>query len=125
MSRNNQTPTGFGFERAAATLAGLVVIALAVFLLVRNEPIADPKLFFILRVIISFSAAVLGATIPGFLDVKWSGGGMAIRAGGALALFVLTFIFTPNLVTNDHVSIRQESHGPLSPPIANNTGNIE
>jgi hypothetical protein len=85
-------------DRIAAIFAGLVIIGLAVFLLIRNQPIADPRLFLVLRVIISFSAAVLGATIPGFLELGWQGRGMAIRAGGALALFVLTFVYTPDLV---------------------------
>jgi hypothetical protein len=87
------------FDRIAATCAALVVIGLAVFLLVRNEEIADPRLFFVLRVVLSFSTATLGATIPGFLEIGWSGRGLAIRAGGALALFVLTFLYTPDLVT--------------------------
>jgi hypothetical protein len=87
------------FDRIAATCAALVVVCLAVFLLVRNEEIADPRLFFVLRVVLSFSTAVLGATIPGFLEIGWSGRGLAIRAGGALALFVLTFLYTPDLVT--------------------------
>ena len=91
-------PTGLQFDRLAATLAALVVVGLAVFLLVRNQPIADPKLFFVLRVVLSFSAATLGATIPGFLDIRWSGSGLAIRAGGALALFVLTFVYTPDVL---------------------------
>jgi hypothetical protein len=91
-------PTGLQFDRLAATLAALVVVGLAVFLLVRNQPIADPKLFFVLRVVLSFSAATLGATIPGFLDIRWSGSGLALRAGGALALFVLTFVYTPDVL---------------------------
>jgi hypothetical protein len=91
-------PNGLSFDRVAATLAALVVVGLAVFLLVRNQPIADPKLFFVMRVVLSFSTAVLGATIPGFLDLRWSGSGLVLRAGGALALFVLTFVYTPDLV---------------------------
>ena len=120
-------PTGLQFDRVAATLAALVVVGLAVFLLVRNEPIADPKLFFVLRVVVSFSAATLGATIPGFLDIRWSGNGLAIRAGGALALFVLTFVYTPDLVADrgrPETQINQSSSGDLSPPIANNKGTI-
>ena len=46
------------FDRIAATLAALVVVGLAVFLLVRNQPIADPKLFFVLRVVFSFAAGL-------------------------------------------------------------------
>jgi hypothetical protein len=118
---------GFQFDRVTATLAALVVVGLAVFLLVRNQPIADPKLFFVLRVVVSFSAAVLGATIPGFLDVRWSGRGLIVRAGGGLALFVLTYVYTPNLVADqDHskATINQSSSGAFSPPIANNSGKI-
>jgi hypothetical protein len=87
------------FDRIAATCAALVVVGLAVFLLVRNEEIVDPRLFFVLRVVLSSSAGTLGAAIPGFLEIGWSGRGLAIRAGGALALFVLTFLYTPDLVT--------------------------
>src|SRR5215467_3226754 len=106
-------------DRIAATIAALVIVGLTVFLLIRNEPIADPRLFFALRVVLSFSAAVLGATIPGFLNLKWSGAGFVIRAGGALALFVLTFVYTPDLVKdqNTSVQIKQISKGALSPPI--------
>src|SRR3954468_18677756 len=90
---------GSRFERAAATVAALSVVAVRMFLLIRNEPIADPRFFLALRVLLSLGAATLGATIPGFLDIKWSRAGLAVRAGGALALFVLTFVYTPDLVT--------------------------
>jgi hypothetical protein len=116
------------FDRVAATGAALVIVGLAVFLLIRNQPIADPRLFLMLRVVISFSAATLGATIPGFLELGWRGQGLAVRAGGALALFVLTFAYTPDLVTDQGapgLQIRQESKGPLSPNIVGNTGKIE
>jgi hypothetical protein len=86
------------FDRIAATCAALVIVGLVVFLLVRNEEIAGSRLFFALRVVLSLSAAVFGATIPGFLQLGWSGRGAVIRAGGALALFVLTFLYTPDLV---------------------------
>ncbi len=91
---------GAAFDRIASVVAGLAVLGLAGFLLVRNEPIASSQLFFALRVILSFGIATLGATIPGFLNVKWSGAGLVIRAGGALALFVLTFVFTPDVLAN-------------------------
>jgi hypothetical protein len=116
------------FDRVAATGAALVIVGLAVFLLIRNQPIADPRLFLMLRVVISFSAATLGATIPGFLELGWRGQDLAVRAGGALALFVLTFAYTPDLVTDQGapgLQIRQESKGSLSPNIVGNTGKIE
>ena len=40
----------------------------------------------------------MGATIPGMLSVDFSKGGMAIRAGGALALFVITYLLTPAII---------------------------
>lgn len=47
-------------------------------------------------------------------------------AGGALALFVLTFVYTPNLVQDKagKTVINQDSKGNYSPPITNNTGTI-
>lgn len=119
------------FDRIAATFAALVIVGLVAFLLIRNQPIADPKLFFAMRVVLSLSAATLGASIPGFLNLRWSGSGLAVRAGGALALFVLTFLYTPpNLVENQGAGsgsgrqINQTSTGSLSPPIVNNNGSI-
>jgi hypothetical protein len=116
------------FDRIAVTVAALVIVGLAVFLLVRNQPIADPKLFFVFRVVLSLSAATLGASIPGFLNLRLSGGGLLVRAGGALALFVLTFVYTPDLVKDQDagtgIQINQKSTGPLSPPVIGNTGSI-
>jgi hypothetical protein len=126
MPRGAGSPPGLQFDRIVGTLAAVVVVGLGVFLLIRNEPISDPRLFFVLRLLMSFSAAVLGATIPGFLDVSWSGGGLIVRAGGALALFVLTFLYTPDLVSTQGQanSVNQTSTGGLSPPINNNSGTI-
>jgi hypothetical protein len=64
-----------------------------------------------------------------FLNLSWSGSGLVIRAGGALALFVLTFVFTPDLVTDQKTNqptqtINQSSTGTQSPPIVNNPGTI-
>ena len=45
------------FDRVAATCAALVIVGLVVFLLIRNEEIADARLFFALRLVLSFGAA--------------------------------------------------------------------
>jgi hypothetical protein len=128
MARTTTNQTTHSFDRIAATLAALVIVGLMAYLLVRNEPIADARLFFGLRLILSFGAAVLGASIPGFLNLQWSGGGLAVRAGGALALFVLTYVYTPDLVKDQVIpsgaQIKQDSEGPLSPNIVGNKGTI-
>jgi hypothetical protein len=127
MAAASAPPAGQFFDRLFAMLAALAVVGVVLFLVVRNEPIADPRLFFILRVVLSFGAATLGATIPGFLDIKWARGGMAIRAGGALALFVVTYVYTPDLAPaagEGGTSITQSSTGNASPPIVNNSGSV-
>ncbi len=101
MSSGGGLTTPPSLDRLIATFAALVVIGLAVYLLIRNQPINDARLFFVLRVILCFAAATLGATIPGFLDIQWSASGLAIRTGGALALFVLTYIYTPGAKSSD------------------------
>jgi hypothetical protein len=99
MAKTAARQTTIQFDRMAAMFAALAIAGLVVFLLIRNEAIADPGLFFALRLVLSFGTAVLGATIPGFLSVGWSAGGLTVRAGGALALFALTYLYTPDLVT--------------------------
>ncbi|MCY4515572.1 MAG: hypothetical protein OXC69_10665 [Candidatus Tectomicrobia bacterium] len=86
------------FEKKTAYMTALAVVGASLYLIVRNEPFEDPNLVVLARTILSFAMAVLGATIPGFLSIAWTGGGLAIRAGGALALFVLTFFVTPTVL---------------------------
>lgn len=85
-------------ERLAACAAAGVVLLLIVYLVIRNEPFKDPNLVALTRIILSLSIAVFGATVPGFLNIDWNVSGVAIRAGGAMALFVLSYLFTPNVI---------------------------
>src|SRR4051812_44771014 len=86
------------FDRAAAIFAAFFIIGLVAFLLIRNTPL-DPQLFFALRVLLSLSAAILGATIPVFLKVEGWGGGLAGRGGGPLSLFLWTYVSPPTTAT--------------------------
>ena len=47
---------------------------------------------FILRVVLSLASAAIAAGIPGFINVEI---GPGIRAGGALAVFLLVYAFNP------------------------------
>lgn len=94
-------PEGYmpaAWERAAAVGSALLFLGLTGFLLIRNEPFSDPNLVVISRIMLSLSVAILGASIPGFLHVGWKGKGLLIRAGGAIALFVLSFLLTPKVL---------------------------
>jgi hypothetical protein len=56
--------------------------------------ISQPNGFqcFILRVVLSLASAAIAAGIPGFINVEIVPG---IRAGGALAVFLLVYAFNP------------------------------
>ena len=86
------------WEKGVTVTAACAIILLVGFLVIRNERFADPNLVVLSRTILSVSVAVLGATIPGFLHVGWTRGGLVVRAGGALALFVLSFAWTPQVI---------------------------
>lgn len=67
------------------------------FLVIRNDPFADPDLVVLVRIVLALAVGILGATIPGFLSVEYDLGGFSIRAAGALALFVIVYFGTPEV----------------------------
>ena len=92
------------WEKITVVTVSVCIVVLVGWLVIRNQRFADPNLVVILRTIISLAVAVLGATIPGFLQIDWTNKGKAIRAGGALALFVATFLMSPKVVKMDYRS---------------------
>jgi len=102
----------------------MVILGVVLYLAVRNEPFRDPNLVVMVRTVLSMAVAILGATVPGFFHLGWSGKDLAIRAGGALALFVLTFLLTPGTVDQRMSSgtIEQRTFG--GPAINNITGDV-
>lgn len=87
------------WERLLGFAIAILWIGVVAFLIIRNEPIADPNFAIFIRIILSFMAGILGAVIPGFLKISMRGPGFVIRAGGALALFVISFFFTPTVIS--------------------------
>jgi hypothetical protein len=83
------------WEKVIVYITGFLFLAVVSFLLIRNQPIADKNLVVALRIILSMVIAVFGATVPGMLKVGFSAKGWTIRAMGALALFVITYMLTP------------------------------
>lgn len=82
-------------ERIVALVVAVAIVVFAMYLIARTEPFPDRDRAAAFRTLLSFAMAILGAVIPGFLHVAWSGGGFVIRAGGALALFVITYFAAP------------------------------
>ena len=76
-------------------------IALVVTLLMIALKIPKPTVFqlWVFRVIMALGAAFLGAIIPGFIELSGKWDEIAIRAGGALALFLVVYLIpTPEIV---------------------------
>lgn len=95
---NRKRERSASWERIVSSAAVLPIFLLVGWLAIRNDPFADPNLVVLLRIVLSVCAGVLGATIPGFLRLNWSGPGLAIRAGGAVGLVILTYVFSPAVI---------------------------
>jgi uncharacterized integral membrane protein len=85
-------------EKEITIIVAIFIILFVVFLVIRNEKFAEPEFSTWTRILLSLAVSTLGATLPGYLKLKWSGKGLIIRAGGAIALFVLTYLFSPSLI---------------------------
>lgn len=59
----------------------------------------------VLRVMLALAAAAIAAGIPGFINVQI---GPGIRAGGALAVFLLVYAFNPPALLNSTIGTHRE-----------------
>jgi len=95
----NKQYTPSNWEKIVSVLMAVVIFALVIWLAIRNQPFADPNIVVLVRIVLSVAAGVVGATIPGFLNVDWTlKQTLLVRSGGALALTVLSFIYTPKIL---------------------------
>ncbi|MCP4702774.1 MAG: hypothetical protein GY862_38835 [Gammaproteobacteria bacterium] len=95
---NKQMYQPQNWEKIIGYLTGAGFIGLIMYLLVRNEAFADPNLAVMARILLSVCAGLFTATVPGFLHIDFSAKGWVIRAGGALAMAVLTYMWTPTVL---------------------------
>lgn len=79
------------WEVIAAFAFGCVFLVV-ILLIALFKPLPSPFEYTVFRIIISLAAAGIGAILPGFLDVRFKNW---LRAGGALALFVVVYFFSP------------------------------
>jgi len=104
---NNSNYQPAQLEKVVASAVAILIVGLISFLVIRDKPFSDPNFPVFIRILLSLACAVLGAVIPGFLNVDLKAKGLLIRAGGALALFVITFFFTPNVATSEKINDRE------------------
>lgn len=75
----------------SGSLGVFVMLFVAIFI-----PTPTEFQYFIFRVIISISGAGIGGIIPGFINLRMEKEKLfAIRAGGAIALFIITYLINP------------------------------
>ncbi|WP_445371629.1 DUF4019 domain-containing protein [Methylomonas sp. HW2-6] len=94
-SKNWQTIAAFAF----GVIFVSAILTIAFF---RPNPTAFEYTIF--RIVIALAAAGVGAVLPGFLNVSFKN---LLRAGGALALFIIVYFFSPVLPAQVEVSIEE------------------
>jgi HEAT repeat protein len=111
----NEPYTPALWEKILVFSIAVIVVLFILILSLREKPFPDPNIVVMLRTILSLAVSVLGAVVPGFLHVGWKKGGFALRAGGALALFVLTFFGTPKVLP---ATMPSDPNSPAATPSA-------
>ncbi len=107
-------------ETVLAFVFGIVALAVVLWLAFRAETLSEQQ-FEILRIVLALAGGGVGAVIPGFLDVSVKASTeLALRAGGALAVFVVLYFWSPAHWAPP--SIEQHTHGTNS-PAQNGNGN--
>jgi hypothetical protein len=105
-----ETWLAFGFG-AVFLLLSLVFALVAFYLPKPANPEIVGNFLYVMQVILAISASGVAAVIPGFLSVNvqqklGAGGTFGVRAGGAIAVFVLIFVFDPKSRAIEQMSQR-------------------
>ena len=87
----------FKFERRVSLFTAVFIVIVVAFLVIRNAPVADANLVVLTRIILALAVGLLGATMPGFLNVTYNFAGFAVRATGATALFLIAYFGTSHV----------------------------
>lgn len=99
---------------AFGTVFLLIALAFALVAFYLPKP-ANPEavglLLYVMQVVLAISASGVAAVIPGFLSLTLQSrlgpaGTFGIRAGGAIAVFVLVFLVNPRSITLDQMNKR-------------------
>jgi hypothetical protein len=112
------------FVFGAVFMAALLVLAVAI----PNPTLSQLEIF---RITIALAAGGGAAIIPGLLDLHLGQGArFALRAGGALAVFVVVYFYSPARWVNDKApvasvtTIKQDTEGANSPVIVGSGNNV-
>lgn len=82
------------WEKIGGFAFGVVYISVLLYLIVKI-PHPTPMQFQIFKIVLSLAAAGVGGILAGFIQIEGTFQKILIRAGGALALFIIVFFFEP------------------------------
>src|SRR5262245_61177959 len=86
-----------GHQQLAASVFGTIfVVAILAIAILFPKPTTFQV--FVFRVVLALAAAGVAAMIPGFLNVQL---GTSIRAGGAIAVFIVVYFLNPTALVSD------------------------
>jgi hypothetical protein len=110
-------------EMGLAFVFGCVALAAVLWLAFSAETLNQQQ-FEILRIVLALAGGGIGAVIPGVLDVSMKASTkLVLRAGGALAVFVVLYFWSPSHWQPSHEgTVIQHTEGPGS-PIQSGNGN--
>lgn len=87
MNSTVQIALAFGFG---------VIFLVTLLILAIKFPTPTPFQYAVFRIVLALAAAGFAAMIPGFIEINLKPGEeTALRAGGALAVFVVVYFFSP------------------------------
>ena len=110
------------WEKIAGLIFGVTfVTALLALSVLIPEP--SPTQYATFKTILAIAAAGVGGILAGTIHVEGSIQKWSLRAGGAIALFIIVFFFTPTL-PEDGDNIHQEIQGDNGTQIGVNPGVI-
>jgi hypothetical protein len=115
----------------SVTLAFVFGVVFLATLLTLTVAIPNPteQQFQIFRIVIAIAAGGVAAVIPGLLDIRMdTGRRLVLRAGGALAVFVIVYFFSPARWVGEtpvtHSVQLNRTEGAQSPVISGNSGPV-
>src|SRR5215831_11213420 len=82
------------WEKIAAYMFGVLFVKTLLVLAIAF-PQPTPFQYTVFRIVLALAGGGVAAVIPGFLAVSMDAKGLVIRAGGALAVFLLLYFFNP------------------------------
>ena len=82
------------WEKIAIFVFGVVFVA-TMLLIALFVKYPTPFQLFVFRIVVALAGAGIGALIPGFLNIESTFQKASLRAGGALAIFVIIYTLNP------------------------------